>query len=245
VPEFGLPSVNVLLFWNSVAGVKMRKVVWLLSATAALMISVGAAEAAPLLFDNFDSPAAGAPGPNWLGDGIFTPVPATPSASPPTTPSVDLVGNINGPAFFANLAFSGNSIDLDGSTGSGNSPAGEIVSGNLTSPTGFTVTFELAGNLRGVPPQTTVVSLGGQSFSFTPLASQGYTLETVFFTATSGVLDFKDLGPSDQQGNLLDDVTVTAGIPEASTWAMMILGFLGVGFMAYRRKAARPTFRLA
>ena len=28
----------------------------------------------------------------------------------------------------------------------------------------------------------------------------------------------------------------TAPIPEASTWAMMILGFAGVGFMAYRRR---------
>ena len=26
-------------------------------------------------------------------------------------------------------------------------------------------------------------------------------------------------------------------VPEASTWAMMILGFFGVGFMAYRRKS--------
>jgi len=29
---------------------------------------------------------------------------------------------------------------------------------------------------------------------------------------------------------------VVAAVPEASTWAMMILGFLGVGFTAYRRK---------
>jgi len=28
-----------------------------------------------------------------------------------------------------------------------------------------------------------------------------------------------------------------APVPEASTWAMMILGFFGVGFMAYRRKS--------
>ena len=27
-----------------------------------------------------------------------------------------------------------------------------------------------------------------------------------------------------------------SAVPEASTWAMMILGFVGVGFMAYRRK---------
>jgi PEP-CTERM motif-containing protein len=29
---------------------------------------------------------------------------------------------------------------------------------------------------------------------------------------------------------------MTAAIPEPSTWAMMILGFAGVGFMAYRRR---------
>ena len=30
--------------------------------------------------------------------------------------------------------------------------------------------------------------------------------------------------------------TFTSAVPEPSTWAMMILGFAGVGFMAYRRK---------
>jgi hypothetical protein len=29
---------------------------------------------------------------------------------------------------------------------------------------------------------------------------------------------------------------ITAAVPEPSTWAMMILGFAGLGFMAYRRK---------
>ena len=37
---------------------------------------------------------------------------------------------------------------------------------------------------------------------------------------------------------------LTAAVPEPSTWAMMILGFLGVGFMAYRRKEKR-NFRFA
>jgi fluoride ion exporter CrcB/FEX len=31
--------------------------------------------------------------------------------------------------------------------------------------------------------------------------------------------------------------TAVAAVPEPSTWAMMILGFAGVGFMAYRRKS--------
>jgi hypothetical protein len=37
--------------------------------------------------------------------------------------------------------------------------------------------------------------------------------------------------------------TVSA-VPEPSTWAMMLLGFAGVGFMAYRRKS-KPAFRFA
>jgi hypothetical protein len=31
-------------------------------------------------------------------------------------------------------------------------------------------------------------------------------------------------------------ISVTSGVPEPSTWAMMILGFAGVGYMTYRRR---------
>jgi hypothetical protein len=41
-------------------------------------------------------------------------------------------------------------------------------------------------------------------------------------------------------------ITVTvdgvSAVPEPSTWAMMILGFAGLGFIAYRRKS-KPAFR--
>jgi PEP-CTERM motif len=36
-----------------------------------------------------------------------------------------------------------------------------------------------------------------------------------------------------------------SAVPEPSTWAMMLLGFAGVGFMAYRRKQNGPSLRLA
>jgi hypothetical protein len=39
-------------------------------------------------------------------------------------------------------------------------------------------------------------------------------------------------------------VAVSA-VPEPSTWAMMILGFAGVGFMAYRRRNKSPALSLA
>jgi hypothetical protein len=37
--------------------------------------------------------------------------------------------------------------------------------------------------------------------------------------------------------------SVSGAVPEPSTWAMMILGFMGVGFLAYRRKSG-STLRL-
>jgi PEP-CTERM motif len=40
-------------------------------------------------------------------------------------------------------------------------------------------------------------------------------------------------------------VTAVSGVPEPSTWAMMILGFCGVGFMAYRRKQNGAALSLA
>jgi hypothetical protein len=36
-----------------------------------------------------------------------------------------------------------------------------------------------------------------------------------------------------------------SAVPEASTWAMMVLGFFGVGFLAYRRKSQSTAVRLA
>jgi hypothetical protein len=39
-------------------------------------------------------------------------------------------------------------------------------------------------------------------------------------------------------------VTAVAAVPEPSTWAMMILGFLGVGFVSFRRKSG-ANLRLA
>jgi hypothetical protein len=41
-------------------------------------------------------------------------------------------------------------------------------------------------------------------------------------------------------------VTATiSAVPEPSTWAMMILGFAGVGYLAYRRRNHAPAIRQA
>jgi hypothetical protein len=38
------------------------------------------------------------------------------------------------------------------------------------------------------------------------------------------------------------EIRVTEAVPEPSTWAMLLLGFAGVGFMAYRRKSKPALF---
>ena len=37
-------------------------------------------------------------------------------------------------------------------------------------------------------------------------------------------------------------VTVLTGTPEPSTWAMMVIGFAGLGFAGYRRAKAKAAF---
>jgi hypothetical protein len=38
---------------------------------------------------------------------------------------------------------------------------------------------------------------------------------------------------------------VTPGTPEASTWAMMLAGFAGMGFIAYRKRGTKTTLSAA
>jgi hypothetical protein len=40
------------------------------------------------------------------------------------------------------------------------------------------------------------------------------------------------------------DTARVTSVPEPSTWAMLILGFAGIGFMAYRRKS-KPALMAA
>jgi hypothetical protein len=195
--------------------------------------SVSGANAGVVLSDNFD---VGNGKPNYSGDAIFESIPQPGNVL--HDPSVDLVG----PGFFPALAFSGDSIDLDGSTGYNDNPTGEILSYQSLGLGDYKVSFELAGNLRDWPAQTTVVSIGSQSQSITPANNQGYQLYTLIFTGASGKVSFLDNGPSDFRGNLLDNVVVSTAVPEASTWAMMVAGFVGLGFAGYR---ARKGNRIA
>jgi hypothetical protein len=68
-------------------------------------------------------------------------------------------------------------------------------------------------------------------------AISGSQITSLLFTDTSGdgFTQFKQFE--------ISGLTQVGGVPEPSTWAMMILGFFGVGFMAYRRRG-QATLRL-
>lgn len=161
--------------------------------------------------------------------------------------SVDVIGDDGSYDYFP--VGHGNYVDLNGSSGQ----QGAITTKASFAAGTYSVSFDLAGSQGGsgnVDPvfaHTTKIlfSIGGVTQELTLDPTAGFTTYTFLFTTTGeGQLTFRDLpGGNNNVGNILDNVTVTA-VPEPSTWAMMILGFLGVGFMAYRRKSG-PALRIA
>jgi PEP-CTERM motif len=81
------------------------------------------------------------------------------------------------------------------------------------------------------------VDANGQNF-FTITSINGQLMTDVSLTAINGAT-FDDV----RQVRLGGFSTVGA-VPEPSTWAMMILGFAGVGFLAYRRRGQGQALRL-
>ncbi len=83
---------------------------------------------------------------------------------------------------------------------------------------------------------TSVSNLDGKGFGVT---TNGGTFAFYGFDTPSGSAppantnDYAEYGPG---GFGVGTFTLTAAVPEPSTWAMMILGFTGLGFMAYRRR---------
>ena len=57
----------------------------------------------------------------------------------------------------------------------------------------------------------------------------------------SGAISFELLVEEASHGSV---GALASAVPEPSTWAMMVLGFAGVGFMAYRRKS-KPVLMTA
>ena len=73
-------------------------------------------------------------------------------------------------------------------------------------------------------------------FGIIAQAGSGETIKSISIFDSGGFKEGKQF--------TFDVVGITPGVPEPSTWAMMILGFFGVGFTAYRRRRSGPALRL-
>jgi hypothetical protein len=117
----------------------------------------------------------------------------------------------------------------------------------------YTLSYELYSPANGQanPFNASIESTvaGGTLGPFNALAfGNGWVLESTTFTTTSAgayqlAVDFTG-GGVPAADFAIDDINISA-VPESSTWAMMILGFFGVGFIAYRRKSVGPALRIA
>jgi hypothetical protein len=139
----------------------------------------------------------------------------------------------------------------------------EVPIGTAGSPARALWNFDFSVNTGGQTGLTALltVSNGANTTSFDPLSSLlGNTTNPVGAQQNSENLTFGflsglnfdptalttytfDLTLRNAAGGVVSDVEIeVAAVPEPSTWAMMILGFCGVGFMAYRKKS---TLRFA
>jgi hypothetical protein len=137
------------------------------------------------------------------------------------------------------LASGGGSTILTGSSQLGNTMLNTFFDfqGTVSVTNGQTFTVAHDDGLTLVIDGLTVINAPG------PTAP---TTTTVTYTGPTGNFGFnlaygECCGPP---AVLAISLPLTAAVPETSTWAMMILGFAGIGFMAYRRKS-KPTFRFA
>jgi hypothetical protein len=126
-------------------------------------------------------------------------------------------------------------------------PLEQNISG-LTVGGTYKVTFDYGfaqqKNFDGATIQDLKISLGGQSFT-TPQVSlpshafTGWSTDTLTFTATqtTETLSFLAYGNKPVPPfALVAGVSLTAAVPELSTWAMMLAGFAGLGVAAHLRR---------
>jgi choice-of-anchor C domain-containing protein len=207
-----------------------------LAATAIAAIagfaSVPAQAAVNLITDgNFDAP---------LSAGTFTTFSATQSfgtGNPWTVSSgsIDEIGN-----YWQAPSTGGGSVDLSGSA------AGAIQQSFNAAAGSYNLQFFLSGNPDGGPATKEItVSVGGvtQDFFYTlggtnSKSNMNYILETLAFHSAGGSNLVSFTSDTDGVfGGVIGGVNVSA-VPEPATWAMLLLGFGGIGWTLRRRQSA-------
>lgn len=172
-----------------------------------------------------------------------------------TGSTVDVVGAVNP---YGITGLTSNVVDLDGTPGPAtiiSSPAsfaynaGDIVTlslllsgaqrGSASDPFALGLAFSNLGSVSNFTGSGYFSSATAAGANINLAGTDPFVLSSISFVATAaGTFGFSfGTASNDNVGPLLDDVRLdVSAVPEPSTWAMMILGFFGVGFMAYRRR---------
>jgi Protein of unknown function (DUF642) len=156
-----------------------------------------------------------------------------------TNGTVDVIGS-NPFSFYEFYPRNGNYLDMDGTSGQ----AGTIVTSqffNLTSGHTYTISFDYGKN--GGNAETLNFGIGSISSSLVlaignipSLLSNSFTF-TALSDEVGAQLYFSALG-GDNQGPVLDNVKLTSvsAVPLPAAAPLLVVGLLGLGAMARRRK---------
>ena len=191
----------------------------IIGAAALVAINATPASAATLISENFES-----------GFGVFTPTGQAVRAT--GTDYLSCCGTSGSASAMANYFVT---------FGSGNEPSGNIMSTTFNTVLGsmYTLSFDFAA--LGTGSETLFFQVGSDLFSVTPTANNN--LDTTFastsfnFTGTGlpTTLTIFSSGIANVDA-IVDNISVIDAVPEPGVWAMLLLGFAGIGFQMRRRR---------
>ena len=180
-----------------------------------------------------------------INPGAFTTIPVGNSTS--ITGWTVVGGNVDYIGAYWQASDGVRSIDINGTQ-----PGGvfQVVSGLVAGQT-YNVSFDIAGNPDGGPTLkqllvTVDAAVFNTSFDITGRSkpAMGWESRGFSFVASgaSATLTFASNTPTPCCfGPAIDNVSLSAAVPELSTWAMMLIGFAGLGFAARRRERLLPA----
>ncbi len=114
----------------------------------------------------------------------------------------------------------------------------------ISAPTGYTFT-DLVFDVLNPPDFSVFASNGGSSvLTNQPNGNTEYTALALHGTNMTWIELSSDTGFKQTKQFEVSGLTKVGAVPEPSTWAMLVLGFAGVGFLAYRRKNDNSALRL-
>ncbi len=217
-------------------GLLMTKAYLFAGIAASAMLAASSAFATNLVSDgDFNNPSGGGSFTDYLSGTSFGPWTVTGTGSGPYgSAGVDLIGG-----YWQAPTLGGGSVDLDGLA-----PGGiEQTINGLSAGKQYTLYFYLSGNPDGSPTTKTVdVSIGSLDHVLTYTLNgsssesdmQYEEIRAQFIAGSSNVLSFSSLDSNGSPfGPVVGGVSISA--PEPSTWAMMLAGFAGLGFLGFRR----------